>query len=279
MRKKIGFFIRSVRPEDAVYLILISLGSVIFASMFSPVPLLLSAKILAVMSLYSFYSFSINNLFDRTIDRQNPLKRNKNPFSRGMISYAEIISMNIFLFSAAAALAYLWFPEGFLLFLLFVLNSTFYSALFKRMPLMDMASHFAGFYFPFLFPAHILGLPSYLLFLSAITFFAISTIGELDNQQKDLKYDRRARLRSTTVVFGEDVCRKMYYASAFLIIASVAGASFYLGSPVPFVLLSLLFLNLGRKLKAGFLGEHYDRVFLACAALTVLLLFGYAGAA
>ncbi len=278
MVSKLRSYIKVMRPEEASYLVFGSIGTILFLSIWLSIPvnLLQGTQIVILMTIFSLFGFCINNFFDKDADRMNPLKKNKNPFSHSEVSKSEIIAINSVLFASLFILIYLWFQSYFLLIAVFTANVILYSSHFKKIPLIDLFSHFLLFFPFFLFPALVLGISSDLIFVSAITFFGISNIGELNNQYRDLKYDKKADLKTTLTVLGKDAYNIIYSVSTFLIFASILSISVYLNSILPLIFLPLICLNLTRKIKNDFLGNHYDRIFLVCTITIIASLFSYA---
>jgi 4-hydroxybenzoate polyprenyltransferase len=266
--------IKTMRPKDSSFYIFIPTYSILSISILFAIPISIfqSLQIITVMGLFSLYSFCSNNLFDKKIDEINPLKRIKNPYSSGDISKREIVLINAVLLALMFLLTYLWFPGYLLLLFLFVANITLYSRYFKRMPVMDLFTHFIWVFSFFLFPALILGIPAHIILLSTVAFLGISNLAVLEaNQFLDLESDSKAGIRSTVLVFGKRISKMVSYASNILIIASIFGFSLIFSTPLPLMFIPLSCLTFFRIRKNSFLGSSYERISLSY--IIFLLLF------
>jgi len=260
-----------MRLRDSLSYVFSSIASVFLISMLFNITITFAQflQIITVMTLFSLYSFCSNNLFDKEIDKVNPIKKNKNPYSSGEISKKGIILINAFLLISMFLLTYLWFPNTLLFLFLFTVNVTLYSRYFKRLPIIDLVSHFIWIFSFFLFPALIMGLPLNIIPIFAIAFLGISNHNELDgNQLPDLESDRKAGIRSTSVFFGKRVARIISYASIFLFIVAIICVilitNFSIIRNYSFMLIAPLFgLSLVREIKPDFLGSNYGKVYLA----------------
>jgi len=274
MDARLTLYIKTLRITDSSYEIFETIGSILLIFLFFSldISLVQAIEVIVLMSLFSFYSFASNNYFDKNIDKDNPLKKTKNPYSRGEISKKEILGINGILLVLLFALGSLWFPQLLPILIVIVVNVTLYSRYFKRMPILDLVSHFIAVYSFFIFPAIVMGLPIEWLLIAALALLGISNVSELDNQKIDYETDKKSGVRSTVVAFGKRNTRIISAVSYGLIFFSILSVSFLLASIVPMLFIPLLFMHIMYSRNRHFLGKRFQMIFLGYIIFLILIL-------
>jgi len=268
---KLFLYFRTLRPIDSAVCILISLVTAIGISFLFGLPLTLDifVKIFIIITISSFYAFASNNFFDKKIDSQNNIKDKRNP-SRGLLLKQEMIGIISILFIFWFLFTYIWFPSLLPIVLLVMIDVTLYSKYFKLLPIVDLASHFISVFYLFLFPALVLNLPTNIILIGAIGFFGISNLGELNNQFLDFEFDKKSKIKTTAVFFGKKVSKIISYISIILVLVSIIWISIILNRFLPLVFSPLLAINILR-IKNNFLGENYEKIYIVCIFLALLV--------
>ena len=278
MVSRISLYISAMRPKDSATYLPITIGAMFLGWIFFSVPVSVVqfVQVLAVMSVYSLFSLCSNNFFDRKADAINRKKISKNPYAAGNVSRNEMIFLNMLLITAMFAMVYAWLYSLLVPLALFALNMVLYTKYFKKMPVLDLVSHFIGYFSFFLFPALVMGLGPDVMLIFSLAFIAMSNLATLEgNQNMDIESDRRAGIRSTTVVFGRKISRMISYCSVILIFVFIGGFSLVLGSLLPCLLLPLAVLTLMRTMNSDFMGKNYDKAYFAYVVLLGLMLLAY----
>ncbi len=158
-----------------------------------------------VLSLLGF-GFSINDCFDQKEDKFDKTK--KNPLVAKEISFKRALTFSFILAGFGLFLSALYGLEVFLICLVGVILTFFYSSpplRLKSRPPFDLISHglFAGVFIlvlPILFFKNQLNLLHYLLLLSAFYF---SVVLELRNEYEDYEIDKTAGLITIAYALGK----------------------------------------------------------------------------
>ncbi len=157
-----------------------------------------------MLSLYTGFSFAINDCYD--VDEDRAKESSKNPIVRGKLSPKRAKTFSFSLAVLGVSLS-LWFSLMiFFYFLFLTLLSLFYSVppirLKTRFPL-DILSHglFFGVLVLFL-PALVFGLFTFQLLLVSLSIFILSVSIELWNHIVDFESDKKAQLQTTACVIG-----------------------------------------------------------------------------
>ncbi len=274
---KLQYFIENLRLKSTLYYILITVATFLIAKvLFSvKITIYLALETMIVMALYSFYTFTINNYFDRFNDNLNPIKSYLNPIASGKLSPRKGLCFSLFLFSLGTILTFVWFNYLVFLYLILLLNSTLYSIIFKSTPIINLMSHSIGVLGLFIFPAIVINLNYVWVVTICIVLILFSNLLQIENQILDFKYDKKARLNTLPIVYGIKFTKFLYYLSAILlIIVSVilffSQSNFY---ALFLVLLGLLYLL---KFTIKFISKQWDKILISLCLLFFIgsILFG-----
>jgi len=200
-----------------------------------------------VLSCFGF-GFSINDCFDTEEDNLD--KDKKNPVAIKKIGFKGSLIFSVSLAILGLALSLIFGLKVFLLCLVAILLTFFYSAPPLRMksrPLLDLLSHgfFAGV-FIFLTPLLIFTKDLTLFhYLFAFSIFYFSVMLELRNHIEDYETDKKAGLRTTVCVLGYEKSERLLR---------------YLAVLYPLTILSLYLLT-------------YQRYFVLFLVFTAIFLF------
>lgn len=171
-------------------------------------------EIFLVMLFYAFYSFSLNNYFDRNVDRNNPIKIKFNPIASGELSEKSSLFLNTFLALSVLLMSFFWFPNTFLLMILAILTVSLYSYKMKQKPLLDIVFHGLSFLTYFIFPAILFNLKPDLLIIGSLITFSTSNMIEIGNQLEDYESDRKSNILTTVGKFGKKASKHICFFSA-----------------------------------------------------------------
>lgn len=163
------------------------------------------------------YAFMLNDIEDAGDDSRDPQKAKRNPVSNNQISKRAaynaciaVATLTLFLY-ALSGLWVLWIGIGTLLL------SHFYSwkpVRLKAWPVVDIVSHslmlsalliLAGYYTYETTPGVVW------FVVAAVTLFSV--YGQLYNQLRDLEVDKKARLKNTAILLGEEKAQVLMYLS------------------------------------------------------------------
>ena len=270
MTSKLSLYIKSTRPEGALFYTFITVCTIIAAPSLFGVSssLIQSVQMIIIIGLFSLYGFCSNNFFDKEIDSINPVKKNVNPYSTGDISKTEIVIINLLLIFSVISATYIWFPVHLTVITLSIFAVSIYSAYLKRIPILDLISHFTCVFPFFVFPALVMGISTYKIIIMSLMIFGVSNITELaENQTGDREYDRKTGVMSTTVVFGESISRQISYLSV-LLIACVILVFWYVFTNLWMILfIPAVLISVFRIKRANFIDRNFKKIliiYLAC---------------
>jgi 4-hydroxybenzoate polyprenyltransferase len=195
-------------------------------------------EIFLVMLLYTFYSFSINNYFDRSNDKKNSLKIKANPIASGDLSEKSSIILNISLIITILLMTIFWFPSTLLLITAEILVSSLYSYKIKQKPPLDIVFHDLGFLTYFIFPAILFNLKPVLLIIGSLITFSTSNMIEIGNQLEDFESDIKTNITTTVGKFGKKISKQICLISAIIFISSLI--FLYISFNAPLILVFLI---------------------------------------
>ncbi len=180
--------------------------------------LVLIANLLAVCS-----SFMINDVEDAADDAQNPDKKNRNPVSAGRITKQRAWIMTVLISLGSILFYFLVNPLVFLIGTINVIIGLLYSwniTRLKKLPIIDVLSHsmfLGGLLFLTSYASFIPNLEVSIKWILPVLFIsAISARGELVNELRDLKYDKKAGLNHTAVVIGPALATPLMHGFGLL---------------------------------------------------------------
>lgn len=235
------------------------------------------------LSLLGF-GFSINDCFDQKEDKIDKTKQN--PIVSEEIGFRKALSFSFFLAALGLILSAKYGPSIFLLCLIGVLLTFFYSCpplRLKSRPPFDLITHglFAGAFIlllPILFFRVSLNSFYYLIIFSAFYF---SIILELRNEYEDYEIDKTAGLKTAAHILGYQNSGKLlrflagFYPLALLPIFYLISA-ISLISPFLFLVLTFIFFILFFVFKEHELVKNYKlldgyNILACCLILTAVL--------
>lgn len=262
---KVTLHIVNLRIIDwKAYLSISILGSFITFtfSNFNPIKYIL---FLALISAYLAFSFSINNVFDKSVDSIDKGSLKKNPVACGKLNELEALILSISIPFSSIPISFLTFGEKFLLLYSFsYLISTMYSVppfRLKSKPILDIVSH--GIFFgvlPFMLGMAFNGSINFLGLMICVAIFFYSINFELRNHLEDYEFDLLAGIRTTAVVLGKKKAEKLKDMFANVTILWIIATAIVLKLYWPLVIISslltlcnLLEVNKDRKLDLVFI--------------------------
>lgn len=199
--------------------------------------------IIAANLLVVSFAFMINDVEDADDDAVNPAKVNRNPVSAGRLSS----TLGYLVSFGAAILAFILFLYLGGLPLYLGLMSLILSFLYswkmirlKALPFVDMICHclmLAGLQYLIGFTAFSPQLTGYQWFWPFLCVTSISIYGELHNEIRDLKYDKKVGLTHTAGVLGR---RKTFLLLTMFLSVGLIGAVMTATRILHFSILTLL---------------------------------------
>jgi len=195
-------------------------------------------EIFLIMLFYSFYSFSLNNYFDRNVDRNNPLKIKFNPIASGELSEQSSLFLNAFLVSSVLLMTFFWFSNTVLIMILAILAVSLYSYKMKQKPIWDIVFHGLSFLTYFIFPAILFNLKPDLLIIGSLITLSTSNMIEIGNQLEDFESDIKSNIITTAGKFGKKISKQICLISAILFISSLI--FLYISFNAPLILVFLI---------------------------------------
>jgi len=151
------------------------------------------------------FTFSINNYFDISTDKENPRRKNINAIATGKISKRIGIFLIIIFAIISLIVSILYKFEVFLFcaFLLFL--GWAYSApplRTKGIPVLDVIWHFIGFFSYVIWGSLIAGSIGTINFLFAISIGIWSSVGQIGNHIDDYSFDKESGTKTFAVWIG-----------------------------------------------------------------------------
>jgi len=130
-------YIKALRPEQWYKNILVFLALIYSSNLFDPNKFLMALLGFAVLSILSSANYALNDMFDKSSDSKNPLKRHR-PIASGKISLREASMMIFVLLATGFLLSSIVNLQFFLLMALFVAVSGAYTFFLKKQILSDI---------------------------------------------------------------------------------------------------------------------------------------------
>ncbi len=197
-------YIRMLRIKDWLAYFLIAIFGFVVSKgfLFSPTSITI---FFTMISLFLAFSFSINNCFDIKEDKLT--KSAKNPLAMGKIGLKNALIFSFLLGGLGTILSLTIGFKTFLLYIIIILLSFFYSSPPLRLKsrfLLDLISH--GLFFGsliFLLPLTVFNIKLSLFhYLVAFSIFYFSIMLELRNHIEDYKNDKKVGLKTTVCILG-----------------------------------------------------------------------------
>ena len=231
-------FLRSY--EYVHHVIILTFIGMMLSKSFS---ILLIPLLVANMALLTF-AFTFNDIEDAADDKKGLIKKRRNPISQGKISKNKgyliaftflLVSLVTYfliertLFTIFSIIGILWFLYSWRAIRL------------KSKPISDVLVHGIGFGIIPLSGYLIARQPDMIIFLFVTISSIISVIGELLNELRDFGIDKKSKFKTTAIILGRNLTRKLIIVLAGIDILSV-GYLFYLILPLPiFIIWAILF--------------------------------------
>jgi 4-hydroxybenzoate polyprenyltransferase len=193
-------------------------------------------KIFAIMLMYSIYSFSSNNHFDRDNDKKNQTKIKVNPVASGDLSIKQSFILNIVLISSILLMTMLWFFNSLPFMILSIIIVSVYSYKMKNFPILDIIVHEVWITMFFVFPLIQFYISQTFFILLLLILLFSSNMMQFHNQLGDYMPDKLAKVNTTVVRLGIKKSVILYYSSVISFVVSVLFISYYIS------IFSLVFL-------------------------------------
>lgn len=166
--------------------------------------------IISTFCILSF-TFAINNHYDATSDRENPIKRRINAIASGRISKQTSLFLNTIFVITPLVTSFIYKFEVFLLCILFLVWMWIYSAppiRLKGRSGIDIIWHFFAFLLLILWGSFIAGSINTINWLVAVSFGVFSCIAQIWNHIKDYSYDKNSGTKTYAVWVGLATAKK-----------------------------------------------------------------------
>ena len=151
------------------------------------------------------FTFSINNYFDISTDKENPRRKNINAIATGKIS-KKIGIFLIIIFAIISLIVTILYKYEVFLFCTFLLFLGWaYSApplRTKGIPVLDVIWHFIGFFSYVIWGSLIAGSIGTINFLFAISIGIWSSVGQIGNHINDYSFDKESGTKTFAVWIG-----------------------------------------------------------------------------